>query len=147
MNEAAELTSAPGNDTFHLGYVLINRALQRFQLGDAQGAASDWLRMLELSIGLQNRRGVAGAVEGAAYLVPGQGDADCAARLLAAAARVRDLTGTPLFPQWYAAHAEAEDRAHEILGMAFNAAQKQGAAARFEDVVEQTRTILTELAA
>ncbi|HZX70461.1 MAG TPA: winged helix-turn-helix domain-containing protein [Rhodanobacter sp.] len=147
MSEAAELTSARGNDTFHHGYVLINRALQRFQLGDVRGAASDWLRMLELSIGLQNRRGVAGTLEGAAYLVLGQGDADCAARLLAAAARVRDLTGSPLFPQWYVAHAKAEASAREILGEAFKDGQKQGAEARIEDVVELTRSRLVELAA
>jgi hypothetical protein len=75
-----------------------------------------------------------------------QGDVDCAARLLAAAAHVRDLTGAPLFPQWLAVHVEAETSAREILGIAFEAVQKQGAAARLEDVVEQTRMLLTELA-
>jgi predicted ATPase/DNA-binding winged helix-turn-helix (wHTH) protein len=147
MSEAAELTSAPGDDIFQHGYVLIVRALQRFHLGDASGAASDWLRTLDLSIGLQHRRSVAGCIEGAAYLVLGQGDADCAARLLAAAARVRDLTGAPLFPQWHAAHAKAEASAREILGEAFKDVQKQGTEARIEDVVELTRTRLAELAA
>ena len=147
MSEAAELTSAPGDDIFQHGYVLIVRALQRFQLDDVRGAAQDWLLTLELSIGLQHRRSVAGCIEGAAYLVLGQGDADCAARLLAAAARVRDLTGAPLFPQWRAAHARAETSAREILGEAFKTAQKQGATARIEDVVELTRARLAELAA
>jgi predicted ATPase/DNA-binding winged helix-turn-helix (wHTH) protein len=146
LSEAAELTSSPGDDVFQHGYVLINRALQRFQLDDVRGAAQDWLHDLESSIGLQNRRGIAGCVEGAAYLALKHGDVDCAARLLAAAAHVRDLTGVPMLPQWFAVHAEAEASAREILGIAFEAVQKQGAAARLEDVVEQTRMLLTELA-
>jgi non-specific serine/threonine protein kinase len=147
MSEAAELTAAPGDDIFQHGYVLINRALQRFQLDDVRGAALDWLRMLDLSIRLQHRRGAAGCVEGAAYLALRHGDADCAARLLAAAARVRDLTGAPLFPQWHVAHANAEAGAREMLGEAFKDVQKQGAEARIEDVVELTRTRLAELTA
>jgi predicted ATPase/DNA-binding winged helix-turn-helix (wHTH) protein len=147
LSEAAGLMSSRGDDIFQRGYVLINRALQRFQLDDVRGAARDWLRMLDLTIGLQNRRGIAGCIEGTAYLVLRQGDAKCAAGLLAAAARVRKLTGAPLFPQWHAAHAAAEAGAREMLGTAFKAVQKQGAAARLEDVVEQTRTLLVELAA
>ncbi|OOG56308.1 hypothetical protein B0E48_09025 [Rhodanobacter sp. C03] len=147
LSEAAELVSSPDGDVFQYGYVVINRALQRYQLDDVRGAAQDWLRMLELSIRLQNRRGTAGCVEGAAYLVLKQGDADCAARLLAAAARVRELTGVPIFPQWHAVHAEAEALARETLGTAFEAVQKRGAAARYEDVVEQTRALLSDLVA
>lgn len=146
MSQAAEPTSALGGDIFQHGYVLINRALQRFQLGDASGAASDWLRMLDLSIRLQNRRGAAGCVEGAAYLVLGQGDADCAARLLAAAARVRELTGAPLFPQWHSAHAGADAGARAILGEAFSDVQRQGAAARIEDIIDLTRARLAGFA-
>ena len=147
LSEAAGLMSSPGDDIFQRGYVLINRALQRFQLDDVRGAARDWLRMLDLTIGLQNRRGIAGCIEGTAYLVLRQGDAGHAAELLAAAARVRKLTGAPLLPQWHAAHAAAEAGAREMLGTAFKAVQKQGAAARLEDVVEQTRALLAELAA
>nr|WP_255482797.1 winged helix-turn-helix domain-containing protein [Rhodanobacter sp. MP7CTX1] len=147
LSEAAELTSSPGDDIFQHAYVSVNRGLQRYQLNDVRGAAQDFLRNLELFIGLQHRRGIAGCVEGAAYLVLKQGDADCAVRLLAAAARVRDLTGSPLFTQWHAVHAEAEVSAREVLGIAFTAVHKLGAAARFEDVVEQTRTLLAELAA
>ncbi|MBQ4853823.1 hypothetical protein IMW82_03905 [Rhodanobacter sp. B2A1Ga4] len=147
MSEAAELTASPDHDVFQHGYVLINRALQRFHLGDTRGAARDWLRTLDLSVGLQHWRSVAGCIEGAAYLVLGQGDADFAARLLAAAARARDLTGAPLFPQWHAAHAQVETRARDLLGEAFKAAQQQGTATRIEKVVELTRARLAELSA
>jgi non-specific serine/threonine protein kinase len=147
MSEAADLTSAPGDDIFQHGHILIVRALQRFQLGDVRGAAQDWLRTLDLSIELQHQRSIAGCIEGTAYLLLGQGDADCAARLLAAATRVRDLTSAPLFQHWRPAHASAEARARDILGEAFKDLQKQGAAARLEDVVELTRARLVELAA
>lgn len=146
MSEAAELMSSPGDDVFQHGYVLINRALQRYQIDDVRGAAQDWLRMLEMSVGLQHRRGMAGCVEGTAYLVLKRGDARIAAALLAAAAFVRELTGAPLFPQWHKVHAEAEAQSLAVLGDAFKDVQRQGAAARLEDVVEQTRTLLTELA-
>ncbi|HWU76801.1 MAG TPA: winged helix-turn-helix domain-containing protein [Rhodanobacter sp.] len=145
MSEAAELMSLPGADVFQHGYVLINRALQRYLIDDVRGAAEDWLRMLDMSVSLQHRRGMAGCIEGTAYLVLGQGDAHCAAKLLAVAAFIRELTGAPLFPQWHKVHAEAEARSLEVLGDAFNAVQRQGAAARLEDVVEQARTLLNEL--
>jgi non-specific serine/threonine protein kinase len=145
LSEAAELVSSPGDDVFQHGYVLINRALQRYQIDDVRGAATDWLRTLDMSIGLQHRRGMAGCIEGTAYLVLKRGDARHAA-LLAVAAIARELTGAPLFPHWYKVHAEAEARSREVLGEAFKVVQRQATAARFEDVVEQARALLTELA-
>ncbi|MEO6799764.1 MAG: winged helix-turn-helix domain-containing protein [Rhodanobacter sp.] len=146
MSEAAELMSSSDADIFQHGYVLSNRALQRYLIDDVRGAAQDWLGMLDMSIALQHRRGTAGCIEGTAYLVLKQGDAHCAARLLAAAAFVRELTGAPLFPHWHKVHAEAEAQSSRILGDAFKAVQEQGVATRLEDVVEQARTLLSELA-
>src|SRR6185437_12024423 len=98
MSEAAELMSLPGADIFQQGYVLINRALQRYLSDDVRGAAQDWLRMLDMSVRLQHQRAIAGCIEGTAYLVLKRGDAHCAATLLGAAAFVRELTDAPLFP-------------------------------------------------
>ncbi|MEO6967636.1 MAG: winged helix-turn-helix domain-containing protein [Rhodanobacteraceae bacterium] len=145
LNEAVELVSSPEGDGFQRCYTLINRALLRFHLDDVRGAARDWLRTLDVSVDLQHRRGQAGCVESAAYLALKQGQAADAARFLAAAARVRELTSAPLFPQWQLTHAAAEDGARKILGPAFETTQAQGAAARFEDVVEEARALLTEL--
>ena len=147
MSEAAELMSLPGADIFQQGYVLINRALQRYLSDDVRGAAQDWLRMLDMSVRLQHQRAIAGCIEGTAYLVLKRGDAHCAATLLGAAAFVRELTDAPLFPHWYKAHAQAEARSMEILGNAFTTVQSQGAAARLEDVVEQTRALLSDFVA
>lgn len=147
MSEAAELVASPDADIFQHAYVLINRALQRYLNDDVRGAAQDWLRTLDMSIALQHQRSTAGCLEGTSYLVLRQGDAHCAAGLLAAAAFVRELTGAPLFPHWYKVHAEAEARSSRLLGDAFTLVQRQGAAARLEDVVEQARALLAELAA
>lgn len=117
MSEAAECVSAPDADVFQRGYVLINRALQRCQVGDVRAAAQDWLHMLDLSVALRHQRGMAGCIEGTAYLVLKQGDARCAAQLLAAAAFTRELTGAPLFPQWLGAHAAVAAQSLEVFSV------------------------------
>lgn len=147
MSEAVDCLPAQG-DYFQRGYALINRALQRFHLGDAAGAAQDWLYDLGVFISLQNWRGAAGCVEGTAYLAAGSGGFDTAARFLAAAARVRDWTGAPLMPQWRKAQQVAVREARQALGAAeFERTQQAGAAARFEEVVAEARVLLSQIAA
>jgi non-specific serine/threonine protein kinase len=120
--------------------------LQRFCLGDLAGAARDWLFDLDVFVGLQHWRGAAGCVEGAAYLASARGEARRAACFLAAAARVRELTGAPLMPQWRKAQATAERKAREDLGTVFARAQREGAAERFEKIVAEARASLEEIA-
>jgi hypothetical protein len=69
-----------------------------------------------------------------------------AARFLAAAARVRELTGAPLFAQWRKAEELANLKTRDTLGDAFEAAQREGAEARFEDVAAEARRLLAEMA-
>ena len=148
MSEAVECLPAQG-DYFQRGYALINRALQRFYLGDSRGAAQDWLSDLDVFFTrFQHWRGAAGCVEGAAYLAAGAGKFEHAARFLAAAVRVRDWTGAPLMPQWQKAQQATLRRAREALGdAAFERVQDAGAAVRFEDVVAEARALLVEIAA
>jgi len=145
ISEALDCLSLHGN-SFQWAYTLINRALQRFYLGDLGGAAQDWLSDLEGFTRFQNWRGAAGCVEGAAYLAVERGEPAMAARFLAAAARVRELTGAPLFAQWRKAEELAKLKARDALGDAFVDAQAGGAAARFEDVAAEARTLLAEMA-
>ncbi|WP_225561982.1 AAA family ATPase [Rhodanobacter sp. DHB23] len=147
MSEAVDCLPVH-SDYFQRAYTLINRALQRFYLGDARGAAQDWLYDLGVFIPLQNWRGAAGCVEGTAYLAAESGRLESAARFLAAAARVRDWTGAPLMPQWRKAQQVAMREAREALGVAeFEHAWQAGAATRFEDVVAEARVLLSEIAA
>lgn len=145
ISEAVECLPAKC-DYFQRAYTLINRALQRFYLGDPRGAARDWLSDLDAFITAQHWRGAAGCVEGTAYLAAERGEHECAARSLAAAARVRELTGAPLMPQWRKAQQVAERKAQEALGPEFKRVQQTGASSRFEDVVAEARALLVEIA-
>ena len=146
MREALDCLPERG-DYFQWAYVLINRALQRFYLGDSRGAAQDWLSDLDVFFTrFQHRRGAAGCVEGAAYLAAEGGKFEHAARFLSAAARVRDWSGAPLMPQWRKAQQAAERKAREALGPEFKRVQQAGASARFEDVAAEARALLVEVA-
>jgi len=146
ISGALESLSMHAN-SFQWAYTLINRALQRFYLGDLRGATQDWLADLEWFAGIQNWRGAAGCVEGTAYLAAERGEAAKAARFLGAAARVRDWTGAALFEQWQKAQHIADRKARAALGPAFEQARQAGASARFEDVVAEARTLLIAFAA
>lgn len=142
LGEAFALVPSPGSAVFQRAYTLINLALQRFYLGDVEGAARDWRHDLDLFIGIQHWRGAAGCVEGAAYVAGERGDAARAARFLAAAAKIRRLTNAPLFPHWEKAQRIAERKARDALGNGFDAAWHEGAAARFERIVDEARASL-----
>lgn len=147
MSEAFECV-ASHNDFFQRAYILINRALQRFYLGDPCGAAQDWLSDLDVFFTrFQHWRGAAGCVEGTAYLAAERGGFAAAARFLAAAARVRELTGAPLMPQWRKAQRDIVGKTQVALGAEFERAGRAGASARFEDVVAEARVLLMEIAA
>lgn len=136
------------SDSFQRAYTLINRALQRFYLGNRWGAAQDWLSDLDVFIPIQHWRGAAGCVEGTAYLVAESGKFRQATRFLAAAARVRDWTGAPLMPQWRKAQQVALRKVREAWSAGeFERMQQAGAAARFEDVVAEARVLLAEIVA
>lgn len=146
ISTAFECLSLHG-DFFQRTYTLVNRALQRFHLGDLRRAAQDWLADLDICTGFQQRRGAAGCVEGAAYIAAERDEFEKAARFLAAAARVRELTGAPLMPQWRKAQQVAERKAREAMGAEFQHAQQAGTSARFEKIVLEARAMLTEIAA
>lgn len=145
MSAAVDCLSTDG-DSFQWAYALINRGLQRFYLGNWQGAAWDWLADLDVFISLLNWRGAAGCVEGAGYLAVHAGKFEHAARFLSAAARVREWTGGPLMPQWRKAQQITVHKAREALGEDLARVQRAGASMRFEDAVTEARTLLTEIA-
>lgn len=146
ISGALDCLASHGN-SFQWVYTLINRALQRFYVGDLQGAAQDWLSDLDGSRTFQNSRAAAGCVEGAAYFAADRGDFAIAARFLGAAARVREWTGAPLFAQWRKAQERAERKARAALGVEFERVRQEGGSARFEDVATEARTLLADIAA
>ncbi len=144
MSQALAYPALSG-DYFHRAYTQINLALQRFYVGDLRGAARDWLSCLDAFIRSQHMRGAAGVVEGTAYLAAERGAFPQAARFLAAAARMRRITGGPLVPQWREAQMIAEKKTIEAMGTEFAREQQAAVAARFEDVVGEARTLLARI--
>jgi predicted ATPase/DNA-binding winged helix-turn-helix (wHTH) protein len=145
MGDALAYVASSG-DYFQRAYTQINLALQRFYIGDLRGAARDWLPCLDAFIRAQHMRGAAGVVEGTAYLAAERGDFPEAARFLAAAARMRRITGGPLVPQWREAQMIAEKKTNDAMGTEFERAQQSAVAARFEDVVGEARALLARIA-
>jgi non-specific serine/threonine protein kinase len=145
LGEAAECVTSPPNDAFQHFYALINRALLRHYLGSESQAARDWLDVLDGCVMLQNRRGASGCIEGAAYLTIQRGEPAKAVRFLASAARVRELTDAPLMPLWRKGQEATEREARDRLGGAFEVAWREGAAARFEDIIGEARALLAEI--
>lgn len=146
LSAALQAASEPGHGSYQLAYTLINRALLRVYLGRFADAASDWLADLDAFAGLRHWRGLAGCVEGTAYLCSADGRLPEAARFLAAAARVRELTDAPLMPQWREAQQVAERTVREGLGVSFASSWQAGAAARFEEIVADARMTLVAIA-
>jgi predicted ATPase/DNA-binding winged helix-turn-helix (wHTH) protein len=89
-----------GADLHQRHFIDMYLALSQFALGNSAAAANGWFRGMELSIAVGNVRGIAGSVEGCAYLACRAGDCRSAARLLAAARIARERTGIPIFNFW-----------------------------------------------
>ena len=147
LQEAAALVDCTDGDPFQLAYVLINLALQLFESGSPREAARTWMRTMDLMIRLSQLRGVAGCIEGTAYLATGCGEHDYAARFLATAAHGRKLTGAPLFAQWFNAHAAASATVRAALGDdVFAAVENDPAILRIEEIAVEARALLRHLA-
>ncbi|RDI99369.1 hypothetical protein DVT68_00450 [Dyella solisilvae] len=146
LGDAFDAVCGPGNGKYQQAYVLINRALQRHYLDQPVGAAKDWLMSIDTFAELENWRGMAGCVEGTAYLLSERGDMSKAARFLGAAARVRVLTAGPLMPQWRKAKAATEKKVLATLASSFESMREVGATTGFEYIVAEARAVLRGLA-
>lgn len=143
-----EQASAGSADVHQDHFVAIYVGLAHFMLGHLALAASAWSRSLSLVLRVRNRRGLAGIVEGCAYLCAKTGRAEPAARFLAAAALVRKHTGIPLFRFWDSLNLQAQEECRSVLGLdAFSAAQQLAREQRLEAIAEEVRDILLQIAA
>ena len=123
------------------------RALAHHLLGDSPRAARHWLSAFEYVVGLANIRGVAGSIEGRAYLAGAAGHLATSARLLAAAETIRERAGAPIFRFWLAPQAIARRRLDQALGMAeWTALRDAGRQARYEDIVAEAVGCLQSMA-
>ncbi|MDE2294276.1 MAG: winged helix-turn-helix domain-containing protein [Gammaproteobacteria bacterium] len=145
----AQLTTACGlgSDPHQHHFIRMYAGLAQFELGDRPAAASEWLRAMRLSSGVANLRGVAGSIEGCAYLACARREPVPAVRLLAAAQRIRERTEVPLFNFWREHHARTLAELRAMLSPESYAAEwTAGAALRQEEAAEVARTLLTRIA-
>ena len=141
----AELSAARdlGHDPHQRHFIGMYIGLAQFALGHYPQAARLWLVSMNLSISLGNVRGMAGSIEGCAYLASRAGEWRSAARLLAAARATRERTKLPLFKFWWP-HLEVTMRdLHSHLSLAeFEASWQSGAALRHEDATNEAVALL-----
>jgi predicted ATPase len=123
-------------------YLQLTLGLQAHATGAGEEARQAWGAALADAARFSVRRAIAGCLEGAAYLQVDLSAWAEAARLLGAAERIRDVTQTPLFPQWAALHATAEARARDALGPAFDRERQFGATLPFEEAVALGTAVL-----
>jgi non-specific serine/threonine protein kinase len=128
--------SVQAANSFLQTYVTVNLALQRLLVGDTIGSREFFVRSLRLSRELQNPRAVAGCFEGLGYLAAVEDDPRLGARLMGAAARIRDITGMPLLPQWRHPQAEHQRIIESRLGRDAAALERAaGAAVPVDDLM------------
>ena len=124
----------------HMGNTYV--ALAHYRLGRLRLAALHWHRSLAEAVKMGNVRGIAGNVEGAAYVAMRVDRPRAGAGFLGKAAEIRGRT-TPLFSFWLEHHDEAVERGRARLGAApFDTLHAVGAAARDEAVIDEVREFL-----
>lgn len=141
----AELSAARelGCDPHHRHFIGMYVGLAHFALGDYSQAAQVWLVSMNLSISLGNVRGMAGSIEGCAYVASRAGEWRSAARLLAAARAIRERTKLPLFRFWWPHLDVVMHDLHSHLSPAeFEASWQSGAALRHEDATNEAVALL-----
>jgi non-specific serine/threonine protein kinase len=120
-------------------------ALSLFRCDDLAGAAAEWLEAMRMAIAVRHMRGVAGAVEGCAYVAQRLGDPEEACRFLSAAEQFRRRTGSPLFSFWVRHNQAAHIAVRAAIGLErYEAAIQAGERMRAEDVVNEARERLRQ---
>jgi hypothetical protein len=136
-----------GPDLFHRYFVNIYVGLAEFAAGELREAAASWLRGMRPSFRVANLRGLAGYMEGCAYLACKRAEWTAAARILGATQGIRDRAGTPLFRFWVPYHEAALSAVHEHLSPdACEGALRAGAQMREEDAANEAYAMLQRMA-
>jgi predicted ATPase/DNA-binding winged helix-turn-helix (wHTH) protein len=137
-----------------IGYDLQQHAMIEIYLGLSNYGLGLWgetarfaLEVLELSLRKGNVRSAAAGIELAGLLAVRVGEPAIAARLFGKSADIRERTHTPLFTFWIGHNANAMLALSDALGSAVaDALYREGASARDEDLIEDARALLRDVA-
>jgi hypothetical protein len=137
-----------GGDYHQRHFVDMYIGLGLYRRGDLGLAAAQWLEAMQNGIAVGHVRGVAGSIEGCAYIAARMGKADHACRFLSAAAQIRKRTEIPLFSFWYRHNEEANAALRSSLGQEhYESAIGEGARMRQEDIINEAASLLREFSA
>ena len=136
-----------GPDVHQQHFIDMYIALSLYGLGEDTAAAGEFLEALNKAVVVFNPRGMAGSIEGCGYLAIRHRDWPDAARFLAAAARIRERTGVPLFNFWVRFNAAAHATLRAELGPKdYEALSAAGGRMRDEDAANEVRERLARYA-
>lgn len=137
-----------GGDYHQRHFVDMYIGLGLFRRGDLGLAAAQWLEAMHNGIAVGHARGIAGSIEGCAYIAERMGQWDQACRFLSAAAEIRKRTEMPLFSFWYRHNEDANAALRSSLDrQTYEAAIGAGARMREEDIVNEAAQLLREFSA
>ena len=118
-----------------------------FRLDDLPQAAVEWHEALQNAIAVGHLRGIAGSVEGCAYLAERLGHHEQACRFLGAAEQMRQRAGSPLFCFWIRHNEAARTALRSTLGVSrYDAAVIAGARMHVEDGMNEAAELLKRFA-
>jgi tetratricopeptide (TPR) repeat protein len=137
-----------GTDFHQHHFIGMYLGLALFRRGDYAQAASEWHDAMRNAIMVGHLRGVAGSVEGCAYIAERSGLAEQACRFLSAAEQIRRRSESPLFSFWFRHNESARAALRSALGLArYEEAVTAGARMRAEDVVNEAAGLLQQFGA
>jgi non-specific serine/threonine protein kinase len=121
--------------------------LALFRRGDYGQAADVWHEAMRNAAAVGHLRGVAGSVEGCAYIAERLNYAEEACRFLSVAEQFRQRASSPLFSFWFQHNESAHAALCSALGPArYEEALNIGTRMRAEDVVNEAATLLRQFA-
>lgn len=136
-----------GEDAHQQHFINMYFGFALFRSGKLAGAAAQWLAAMQQAARVGHLRGIAGSVEGCAYLAEKKAEPARAARFLAVAETIRERMRIPLFKFWWPYHAEVEPSLRSALGQRQYELAVQGARrAREEDIFDEVRGVLEQYA-
>ncbi|HTT04411.1 MAG TPA: winged helix-turn-helix domain-containing protein [Steroidobacteraceae bacterium] len=136
-----------GEDAHQQHFIDMYFGLALFRSGKPAGAAAQWLAGMKQAARVGHLRGIAGSVEGCAYLAEKRAEPGKAARFLAVAETVRERMKIPLFKFWRPHHAEVETSLRSTLGPGqYELVVQQARRAREEDIFDEVRAVLEQYA-
>lgn len=137
-----------GSDYHQHHFISMYVGLTLFRLKDYAEAAAEWHEALVNAIAVGHRRGMAGSMEGCAYIAVRDGNPEQACRFLSAAEQIRQRTGSPLFSFWIGHNQEAHATLRERLGSkVYQSSLASGAGMREEVVINEAALQLQRFAA